>query len=170
MTRMGARTWVAATVCVLALGAGQAAAQEAGIAVGSRAPAVVVNDLDGAPVDLGSLIGRKPFLLEFWATWCEVCEALLPRMREARRDFGDRVEFLGINVTVNQSRERVRRYVATHEPPFRTLYDDAGASIRAYQAPTTSFIVIIDRAGTVAYTGTGSSQDLGPALEAVTAP
>jgi thiol-disulfide isomerase/thioredoxin len=144
------------------------AAQEAGIAVGTRAPAVVVASLDGPPVDLGTLIGRKPFLLEFWATWCEVCAALMPTVRDARQAFGDKVEFLGVNVTVNQTPERVRQYVVTHRPPFRTLYDSTGASTRAYGAPTTSFVVIVDRAGTVAYTGTGSSQNLAAALRAVT--
>jgi thiol-disulfide isomerase/thioredoxin len=147
----------------------RAEAQEAGIAVGERAPAVVVKDLDGRPVDLGAYLGRKPVLLEFWATWCEVCEALLPRVRAAHEAFGDRVEFFGVNVTVNQTPERVRQYLASHRPPFRTLYDEAGDATRGYQAPTTSFIVIVDRAGKVAYTGTGESQDLTAALRAVTA-
>src|SRR4029079_9438079 len=92
----------------LASAAGSLAAQEAGIAVGTRAPAVVVPALDAPPVDLAALIGRKPFLLEFWATWCEVCEALMPTVRQAHGEFGDRVEFLGVNVTVNQTPERVR--------------------------------------------------------------
>ena len=155
---------------VLVLGAGPAAAQETGIAVGARAPAVTVQDLDGTPVDLGQYLGRKPVLLEFWATWCEVCEALLPSVRAAHQVYGDRVEFFGVNVTVNQSPARVRKYVAEHHPPFRTLYDSEGDGTRAYEAPTTSFIVIVDRAGKVAYTGVGASQDLTAALSAVTAP
>ncbi len=142
-------------------------AQEAGIAVGARAPAVTVADLAGAPVNLGEYLGHKPVLLEFWATWCEVCEALLPSMRAAHAAYGDRVEFLGVNVTVNQSPDRVRRYVSQIQPPFRTLYDSEGDVTRAYQAPTTSFIVIIDRAGRVAYTGVGAGQDLATALAAV---
>jgi len=164
--------WIATglAVSILAGAPARARAQETGIAVGSRAPSVVVKDLDGVPVDLGRLIGKQPFLLEFWATWCEVCEALMPRVREARGTFGDRVEFFGVNVAVNQSPERVRKYVAAHQPPFRTLYDDAGVSTRAYEAPTTSFIVIVDRTGRVAYTGTGASQDLATALQAVVAP
>jgi thiol-disulfide isomerase/thioredoxin len=153
----------------LASAAGSLAAQEAGIAVGTRAPAVVVPALDAPPVDLAALIGRKPFLLEFWATWCEVCEALMPTVRQAHGEFGDRVEFLGVNVTVNQTPERVRRFIATQHPPFQTLYDSAGTSIRAYGAPTTSFVVIVDRTGTVAYTGTGATQDLAAALRKVTA-
>ena len=52
--------------------------------LGTRAPAVVVQDLDGKPVDLGQYIGKKPVLLEFWATWCEICEALLPTVRAAQ--------------------------------------------------------------------------------------
>lgn len=154
----------------LLAGARPAMAQDAGLAVGSRAPVVVVKDLDGQPVDLGQYIGHKPVLLEFWATWCEVCRDLMPTVRAAHRDFGDRVEFFGVNVTVNQTPERVRKYVAAEHPPFRTLYDEEGVGVRAYQAPTTSYVVIIDRAGKVAYTGTGATQDLASALRAVSAP
>lgn len=165
------RWWrrVLGAIAVLTIPATRAPAQEAGIAVGSRAPVVVVQELDGRPVDLGQYLGRKPVLLEFWATWCEVCEALLPRVRAAHQEFGDRVEFFGVNVAVNQTPERVRQYLVSHQPPFRTLYDDAGVSTRAYEAPTTSFVVIIDRAGKVAYTGVGETQDLAGALRAVTA-
>jgi thiol-disulfide isomerase/thioredoxin len=144
-------------------------AQESGIPVGSRAPAVTVPDLDGNPVDLGRYIGRKPLFLEFWATWCELCEELLPQVRAARATYGSDVEFLGVNVTVNQSRERVRRYVEQHKPPFRTLYDEEGASTRAYQAPATSYVVIVDRGGKVVYTGTGGTQDFDPVLRRVAA-
>jgi thiol-disulfide isomerase/thioredoxin len=144
-------------------------AQESGIAVGSKAPAVVVHDLDGKPVDLGAYIGKKPVLLEFWATWCERCEELLPRVRAAHAEFGDRVEFFGVNVAVNQTPNRVKRWVQSNTPPFRPLYDDEGTSTRAYEAPTTSFVVVVDREGKVAYTGTGGTQDIARVLRTVMA-
>jgi thiol-disulfide isomerase/thioredoxin len=142
-------------------------AQESGIAVGARAPAVRINDLDGKPLDLGQYIGKRPVFLEFWATWCELCEELLPRVRDAKAAYGSEVEFIGVNVAVNQTRERVQRYVDTHKPPFRTLYDDEGTSTRAYQVPATSYVVIVDRSGKVAYTGTGGSQELDGVLRRV---
>jgi peroxiredoxin len=159
------------TLSLFAIMAGsEAAAQETGLAVGSRAPAVAVHDLDGKAVDLAEYLGKQPLFLEWWATWCEQCDALLPRVRAARAELGDRVQFLGINVAVNQSPERVKRYIESNDVPFRTLYDDEGASTRAYAAPTTSYVVIVDRAGRVAYTGTGGDQDFIGALRQVAAP
>lgn len=145
-------------------------AQETGLAVGARAPAVAVRGLDGQTVNLGEYLGKEPLFLEWWATWCEQCDALLPRVRAAQAEVGDRVRFFGINVAVNQSPERVRRYVESNDVPFRTLYDAEGASTRAYAAPTTSYVVIVDRAGRVAYTGTGGDQDFLGALRRVAAP
>jgi thiol-disulfide isomerase/thioredoxin len=143
-------------------------AQEPAAAVGKRAPAVEVNDLDGKPVALGQYLGKKPVFLEFWATWCELCEQLLPEVRAAHAAFGDKVEFIGINVTVNQSPDRVRKYVATHQPGYRVLYDDQGTSIRAYQVPATSYVVIVDRTGTIAYTGIGGTQKFDAVLRRIT--
>jgi peroxiredoxin len=152
------------------LAVSESGAQETGLTVGTRAPAVAVRDLDGKTVDLAQYLGKQPLFLEWWATWCEQCDALLPRVRAARAELGDRVQFVGINVAVNQSPERVRRYIESNDVPFRTLYDDEGASTRAYAAPTTSYVVIVDRAGRVAYTGTGGDQDFLGALRQVAAP
>ncbi len=156
--------WVWLALVALLAAPSVSLAQESGIPVGSKAPVMAVNDLDGKPVDLGQWIGKKPVLLEFWATWCENCEALLPRFVAARKQVGDRVEFIGINVTVNQSPARVRRYMEQHQIPFRILYDDAAVSTRAYEAPATSYVVIIDAKGIVQYTGVGADQAFETAL------
>jgi thiol-disulfide isomerase/thioredoxin len=142
-------------------------AQDAGLRVGSAAPVVTVDDLDGRAVNLGQWVGKKPVLLEFWATWCTNCEELLPRLREAKRAVGDKVEFIAVNVTVNQTPDRVRRFLQDHDVPFHILYDDRGTSTRAYQAPATSYVVIADAKGRVAYTGIGGDQVFEPALRLV---
>ena len=148
--------------------AAPAAAQEEGIETGVQAPAVIVKDLDGVPRDLGAVLGRKPVLLEFWATWCTSCQAMMPALRALREEFGDAVEFYGINVTISETRDGVRQYVKEHAPPFETLYDEEGVAARAYDPPATSYIVITDAAGKVVYTGSGGQQDLEPALRQVT--
>ena len=143
--------------------------QEAGITVGSKAPIVSVHDLDGKSVDLGQWIGKRPVFLEFWATWCTNCAALLPTVKAAAARYGARVQFVGVNVTVNQTPARARKYLESEQPPYRALYDDAGTSIKAYKVPGTSYIVIIDAHGTVICTGFGGDQHFEAALQKVTA-
>jgi thiol-disulfide isomerase/thioredoxin len=143
------------------------AQSEAGLPLGTRAPVVKVHDLEGKPVDLGQWVGRKPVFIEFWATWCPNCEELLPSIKAAQTTYGDRVEFIGVNVVVNQTPEKVRRYLTEHGISYRVLYDDEGVSTRAYLAPATSYVVILDRAGKVAYTGIGGEQKFDEALRMV---
>lgn len=162
-SRWPIRRWVAGVA--LALAAQPLAAQ--GPAVGDAAPVVTVHDLDGQPVDLAQWIGRRPVLLEFWATWCTSCAALEPAVRAAHAAYGADVEFVGINITVGDPSDSVRAWVARNQPPWRTLYDDEGESQRAYDVAATSTVVIIDRAGRVAYTGVGGSQALDAPLRRV---
>jgi peroxiredoxin len=163
------RVWLGAAILLGGALAAPLAAQEEGVGVGARAPVVQVHDLDGHPVDLGRYLGKQPVFLEWWATWCENCAALLPRVEAARAEVGDSVAFFGINVAVNQTPDRVRRFLEKTAVPYRTLYDDEGVSTRAYGAPATSYVVIIDRDGRVAYTGLGADQDFLPVLRRVAA-
>jgi thiol-disulfide isomerase/thioredoxin len=161
------RPYVLAFAMLMAA-SGEALAQDEGIAVGRSAPAVTVPSLQGAPVDLARYIGHKPVLIEFWATWCTSCQAMMPRLAAMHERFGGEVEFIGINVTISETREGVAAYVREHAPPFLTLYDEQGEGARAYDPPATSFIVIADRSGRIVYTGSGGTQNLEPALRLVT--
>lgn len=151
-------------------GAGPVRAQVRPPAVGDLAPVVMVNDLDGHPVRVGVAPGKRGAVIEFWATWCEVCAALMPNVVAAHAKYGDRVDFIGVNVTVNENKGRVKRFVEQHRPPFRTVYDTAGVSQRAFGASTTSYVVIVDATGRIRYTGSGANQDLTAALAKVVGP
>jgi cytochrome c biogenesis protein CcmG/thiol:disulfide interchange protein DsbE len=151
---------VAVALAVATPRAASAQGDDVGLPLGTAAPAAVVQDLDGHPVDLASLVGRRPVVIEFWATWCPICAALMPRIEAAHRRFDDRVGFVEVAVGVNESRTSVRRHVETHHYPFTFLFDATGAAVRAYQAPTTSYLVVVNAAGRIVYTGTGADQDV----------
>lgn len=135
-----------------------------GLPVGATPPAALIEDLDGRPVNLSEYIGRKPVLFEFWATWCPICERLLPRMEAAARRFSAQVEFVVVAVAVNQSKQAIRRHMERHPMPFRYLWDTNGNATRAFQAPSTSYVVVLDARGRVAYTGIGDDQDIEAAV------
>ena len=141
------------------------AAQDVGLPVGAQAPVVAVQDLDGKSVDLSRYIGKGPVLLEFWATWCPVCQALEPALKDAHARYGSTVQFVAIGVGVNETPASIRRHLANHPLPFPVLYDASGAAVRAFEAPTTSYIVVLDGAGKVTYTGTGEDQDIAAVLK-----
>lgn len=145
--------------------AAPAFAQDLGIEVGSQAPAVTVQSLDGKQVDLGQYIGKTPMLIEFWATWCANCRELMPALLEAEKKFGKKVKFVALAVAINQSPERVRRFIAAHPLPHETFYDTEGKAAGAFDAPATSYVVVLNKAGRVVYTGLGGKQDLEAALK-----
>lgn len=149
----------------LVLVAAPLAAQESGIAVGSKAPSAKLETLDGNPADIGTFLGKGPVLIEFWATWCESCRDLEPAMLAAQKKYAGKVGFVGVAVSVNQSPELVRRYVAKHGLAGTQLYDRKGASIDAYEVPATSFVVVINKAGKIVYSGLGGKQDLDAAIK-----
>ena len=163
-----APTCLALGVLALAAPAALHAQNDVGLPVGTVAPAAAVQDLDGKTVDLAQLVGRKPVLFEFWATWCPICQALMPKIEAAHAKYGDRVDFVEVAVAVNETPASVQRHLASHPYPFRFLFDAHGAAVRAYQAPTTSYVVVVDAAGRVVYTGTGSEQDIDAALRRAT--
>lgn len=146
---------------------GDVSAQEEGLPLGATPDAIVLETLDGTPFDLSELVGEKPVLLEFWATWCAVCRALEPAMNAVLESFGERVEIVVVAAAVAQTRERVEQHLARHPAPGRVLWDTRGRFTRAYDAPGTGYIVILDTDGKVAYTGTGVDQDLVSALDRV---
>jgi len=141
-----------------------ASAQDLGIEVGSRAPAVTVQTLDGKQIDLGQYIGKTPMLIEFWATWCPNCRELMPTLLEAEKKFGKKVKFVALAVAINQSPEKVRKFLAAHPLPHDTFYDIDGKAAGAFDAPATSYVVVLDKTGRVVYTGLGGKQNLEAAI------
>ena len=139
-------------------------AQDLGIEVGAKAPVVAVQSLDGKDVSLGNYIGKGPVLMEFWATWCPNCKELMPTLLDAEKKYGKQVKFMAIAVAINQSPEKVRRWLAAHPLPHDTFYDVEGRAAGAFDAPATSYVVVLDKSGKVVYTGLGGNQDLEAAI------
>jgi len=155
---------LAALVIAAAIAAVPLAAQDVGLPIGATPAAAQVQDTAGNAVDLSRFVGTKPVLLEFWATWCPLCAALMPKMQAAHNTYGDRVEFVIVGVGVNQTLASIRRHLARDPLPGQVYFDATGAAVRAYAAPSTSYVVVLDAHGHVVYTGSGEDQDIEAAV------
>jgi thiol-disulfide isomerase/thioredoxin len=141
-----------------------ARAQGVGLPVGTAAPAAAVQSLDGKPVDLAQYVGKTPVVLEFWATWCPLCKKLEPALEAARQKYAGRVTFVSVGVNNNQTPDKQRIYAAAQHISGEFVFDKDGSAVAAYKAPHTSYLVVIDAAGKIVYTGVGADQDVAAAV------
>jgi thiol-disulfide isomerase/thioredoxin len=159
--------WVV-TLCValiVAVAPSRGSAQDLGIEIGSTAPSAKVQTLDGKEADLAQYIGKTPIIIEFWATWCGNCKELEPTLLSVLKKYGNQIKFVGVAVSVNQSPERVKAFVEKHQLPGDHYFDNKGNASGAYDAPATSYVVVINKAGKVVYTGLGGKQNLEAAVK-----
>ena len=123
---------------------------EAVIAVADRqaAPDFTLNDINGKPLSLSDLKG-KWVVLDFWGSWCPWCIKGFPALKEAYKQYGGKVEVLGIDC--GDTEEAWKESVAKHELPWLQVYNPKGTDLTAQygiQGFPTKFI--IDPEGRVA--------------------
>ncbi len=108
------------------------------------APDFVVQNQSGESVKLSDYFG-KPIVLNFWATWCGPCKSELPAFDAAYHSYGDRAEFLFVNLTDGQREtvEVVEEFLAANDYTFPVYYDTMSSAANAYSVygvPVTYFI------------------------------
>lgn len=105
---------------------------------------------DGRTVSLEPLIGRKPVLLVFWASWCPDCDAAVPHLKALQSGpLADRIELLAINYL--ESREKVVSFIKDRDIRYTVLLDGQGQVFRAYHIVGIPTYILIDRAGMVVF-------------------
>jgi thiol-disulfide isomerase/thioredoxin len=75
-----------------------------GIQIGQKVPDIVINNLHNYKDANGRLsttaklsdFEGKLLILDFWATWCAPCVAMIPKMDSLQQKFGDKVQFLTV--------------------------------------------------------------------------
>jgi len=74
------------------------------------------------------------------------------------------VLFIGVTVPQNQTPEKAKAFIEKNQMAGTFLFDTDGAAYKAYAAPHTSYVVVINKAGTVVYTGVGGAQNIEAAI------
>lgn len=81
-----------------------------------------------------------PVLVNFWGSWCPPCKDEMPRLVDAHDEFGDRVQFLGVDILDN--REEATRFMEEYGMTFPSVFDVPDAiktSLGQFGQPTTVF-------------------------------
>lgn len=81
-----------------------------------------------------------PLVVNVWAAWCGPCKAEAPLLHDASQSYGDRVQFLGVDIL--DSLDAARGFIAEHDLAYPSVFDPSGAirdSLEMIGQPVTVF-------------------------------
>lgn len=106
------------------------------------------------------------YVVEFWATWCGPCVAMMPHMSELQSEYKDKVNFVGVNVWEEREKytvetlERVKQFVADQgdKMGYSVAYDGgsmfmADKWMKAAGRNGIPCAFLVDGTGTIAWIG-----------------
>lgn len=127
--------------------------QEASPFVGKEAPTFGVELFAGGdPGDRVKLADQrgKVVVLDFFASWCMPCREQAAAVEQIAREFsGQDVYVLGVGTS--DSREAIERYVGETKPSYASGFDEGNVVANAYGVTGLPTLVVVDRAGRVAF-------------------
>ena len=91
------------------------------VSVGSIAPEIILDDINGNPISLSSLRGRY-VLLDFWAAWCRPCREENPNILENYNRFKDQ-GFEVYQVSLDRNKEDWLRGIEQDNLPWINVSD-----------------------------------------------
>jgi peroxiredoxin len=131
------------------------------LAVGSAAPAFVLEDVTGARYSQGEEGSGEPLLLLFFSVFCDPCRAELTILQKIREKYWDaRLEVAAISLDGVALKSTVAGFAKQERYAFRVLLDEehGGQLFRvadAYRVTEMPTVYVVDGKGRIIFAGTG---------------
>lgn len=116
---------------------------------GQLAPRFALLSLNNKTVTLASLLGKKPIIINAWASWCPPCQEETPEFVKAQKRYGRAITFIGVNLTSIDSVKEARIFAHKYHIPYPVLLDTKGAFRQAYTVIAEPETFVLTRSGRV---------------------
>jgi peroxiredoxin len=145
---------VALITCLFVFPIGALAAQPkpldfAKTTIAEKAPDFVLTDLTGQKFRLSDNRGKRPVLIIFSTTWCTFCKAEIPRFKSLHATYA-RQGLEVVNIDIQESQEKVSKFAAQNQLPYRVLLDRDGTVSGVYDVRGVPTMVLVDKDGLIA--------------------
>jgi len=122
------------------------------LGLGGELETFIAKDMDGKTIDLSAVIGNKPIMLIFWASWCPNCKKEAPKINALVEKYrGQGMEFIGINVGYNDSEGKARRFMDKTGTLYPVIFDKKGSIPRRYGVQGVPTILVADKNGVIVF-------------------
>lgn len=127
----------------------------------AQLPAVTLKTMDGKTIRTDTLTNNgKPFIIDFFATWCKPCNRELTAISEVYDEWQEEtgVKVIAVSIDQAQNINKVKPLVDNHGWPYEVLLDPNSDFKRALGIQMIPYVLIVDGKGNIVYKHNGYTE------------
>ena len=124
----------------------------------AQLPAVTLKTMNGTEVRTDALSnGGKPFIIDFFATWCKPCIRELDAINEVYEEWQEEtgVKIFAVSIDQAQNINKVKPLVSNHGWEYDVLLDPNSEFLRAVGGQMIPYTLVVDAKGKIVYKHSG---------------